>query len=141
MQKFGSVGGALPFYQVFNNLAKLNTTLCSERDMKWISRWSIFEALEADVSANNIVSFKVRFLLGRDLLSVQLFFMNSRTILTSQVDEYLALRGLRSKRVQISGYCPTGKPAIFSWKAEIAEPVAVYRPVLIPLFIQTSKKV
>ena len=48
--------------------------------MKLISKCWIFEALEADVTADNIVSLKVRFLLGRDLLSVQLSFINSRTI-------------------------------------------------------------
>ena len=78
--KNSSFGGALPFFEVFSNFAKLNSTFSSERDMKRISRWWIFEALEVDVSANGIVSFKVRFLLGRDLLSVQLFFINSRTI-------------------------------------------------------------
>ena len=87
--KISRFGGVLPFFQVFGNFTKLNTTFFSERDMKRISRWWIIEALEADVSANNIVSFKIRFLIGSDLLSVQLFIINSRTIWTSQVDEYL----------------------------------------------------
>ena len=96
--KISSFGGALHFFQVFSNFARLNTTFSSERererererDMKLISKCWIFEALEVDVTANNIVSLKVRFLLGRDLLSVQLSFINSRTIWTSQVDEYAA---------------------------------------------------
>ena len=78
--KLLSFGGTLPFFQVFSSFAKLNTTFSAERDMNRISRSWIFEALKADVSVNNIVSFKVRFLLGRDLLSVQLFLINSRTI-------------------------------------------------------------
>ena len=109
----------------FCDFANLNTTFSSGRDMKRISMWWIFEALEADVSASNIVSVKVRLLLGRDLLSVQLFFINSRTIWTSQVDEYLGWEGLRLKtpvcRVQTSGFCSTCKPSIFSWKPELAE--------------------
>ena len=114
--------GALPFFQVFSKFVKWNTTFSLESNMKRISRWWILEALETDVGANNIVSFKVRSLIGRDLLSVQLFFINSRTIWTSQVDEYLGWGGLRLKtsvkRVQTSGCYPTGKP---SWKPEIAE--------------------
>ena len=92
--KISNFGGALPFVQVFSNFEKLNTAFCLERDLKHISGWWILEALDA---ADNIVSFKVRFLLVRDLLSVQLFFINSRTIWTSQVDEYLGWGGLRLK--------------------------------------------
>ena len=117
--KISSFGGAILFFHVFSNFSKLNTNFSSERDVNRISRWWILEALEADVSANN----KVRFLIGRDLLSVQLFFINSRTIWKSQVNEYLGWGGLRLKspvnRVKTSGRCLTGKP--FSWKPEIAE--------------------
>ena len=54
--------------------------------MKRISRGCINEALEADVSANNFVNFKIIYLLLKFLLSVHLFVINART---SQVDEYL----------------------------------------------------
>ena len=138
--KLLSFGGTLPFFQVFSTFAKLNTTFSAERDTNRISRWWIFEALKADVSVNNIVSFKVRFLLGRDLLSVQLFLINSRTIWTSQVYEYLGLGGLRLKtpvnRVQTSGCCPTLN---FLVKTRNSWAVTVYRPALIPLFTQTCK--
>ena len=121
-----SSGGALPCSRLLAILRYMSTvlslslslSLSSKRDMQSISSWCILEALEAGVSANTTVRFRIRFLLERNLFCFKLFFINSRAIWTSQMDEYLSWGGLRLKtpvnRVQTSGCCSTGKPSIFS---------------------------
>ena len=72
-----------------------------------------------------MVTFSVTSLFDNWSLSPSFSLRNSRTCLTSDTNIYLGLGGLKlntpDTNEQILGCFPTGKPSIYSWKAETAD--------------------
>jgi len=113
-------------YSQFLNLPNLKRITSSKLDINRISRWHKQEALEADVKAKSITSFKVSSLYESKFESNHLDLMKSKTCCTSHVDVYLDSGGLALKTYNVYTYL---RIAFFFHKRLISKPISIYSPV------------